>query len=202
MRGVRFAPGDDASLAPYREAVAELLLESSPEFYALLPFKHRKDVLDAIGEQLDQSASELGNTRVVWARDQVIGATSIVYGDVVRAKRLSLKLLLRRLEPQARAKALSTLPEFTQTVEPIAVDGVYVARLAISSHARGGGYGRSLLQEIIEESKGRRISLHVHRDNRAAIGLYESAGFERVSSDGYAIRLYTRKIDDEVSDGR
>lgn len=55
---------------------------------------------------------------------------------------------------------------------------------------RGRGLGRALLAELMDEATeaGRRLSIHVERENRA-LGLYERLGFSAVGEHGVYLRM-------------
>lgn len=190
-RVTRFAAAAEALTQSQRAQVAEVLLEAAPDFYGHLPFPDRDAVLDAIAEQLRAPGGELADTRVLLAGERVVAAFSPVTGDVKQAGRESLAMLLRRLAPRARAQALAGLSGYVDTLEPLEHDGIYIARFAVAPAARGHGYGRLLGAEMIGDGRAR-INLHVHRDNRAAIALYERLGLRRASMSDYAFVVYTR----------
>ncbi|MGL5818453.1 MAG: ribosomal protein S18-alanine N-acetyltransferase [Phycicoccus sp.] len=59
-----------------------------------------------------------------------------------------------------------------------------VMTVAVAPASRGLGLGRVLLDELVRRARGRGASsvmLEVRADNAAALGLYESAGFDVVS---------------------
>jgi ribosomal-protein-alanine N-acetyltransferase len=55
----------------------------------------------------------------------------------------------------------------------------WVATLAVLPEARGRGIGRALLQTCEARMHVARIKLNVRVSNQVAIGLYESAGYQR-----------------------
>lgn len=58
-------------------------------------------------------------------------------------------------------------------------------RLAVLPFARRRGVAGGLIEQLIEAARGRgaeRVLLEVAADNAAAIGLYESSGFETISA--------------------
>lgn len=63
------------------------------------------------------------------------------------------------------------------------LDEAELMLLAIAPSFRGQGFGRKLLDEVIEESKRRnilRIFLEMRSDNESALLLYEGAGFHPI----------------------
>ncbi len=66
----------------------------------------------------------------------------------------------------------------------VVADEFHLGNLAIASQMRGRGYGKKLLQNLLNEavSRGCRIcSLEVRASNQAAIGLYRSLGFCQIA---------------------
>lgn len=63
----------------------------------------------------------------------------------------------------------------------VVADEAHVMNLAVRPDARGAGVGSALLSHLLEaavDRGARRITLEVRPTNHAAVGLYESAGFE------------------------
>ena len=63
---------------------------------------------------------------------------------------------------------------------------VLLARVGVAPADRGRGFGRLLLRQVIEHARalgGSRLELNVYSDNRAAVRLYTSAGFEAQPQD-------------------
>jgi ribosomal protein S18 acetylase RimI-like enzyme len=77
------------------------------------------------------------------------------------------RLLVARWAEEIRIVDISILPEF-----------------------RGGGAGSALLGELLAEAEaaGKRLSIHVERENRA-LGLYERLGFRPVGEHGVHLRM-------------
>jgi ribosomal protein S18 acetylase RimI-like enzyme len=77
------------------------------------------------------------------------------------------RLLVARWAEEIRIVDISILPEF-----------------------RGGGAGSALLRELLAEAEaaGKRLSIHVERENRA-LGLYERLGFRPVGEHGVHLRM-------------
>jgi ribosomal-protein-alanine N-acetyltransferase len=65
---------------------------------------------------------------------------------------------------------LGRTPPYEYEVHTIGVDPAY----------QGRGIGRRLLDELLTFSDGGAVYLEVRTDNEAAIGLYESVGFEQI----------------------
>jgi ribosomal protein S18 acetylase RimI-like enzyme len=90
------------------------------------------------------------------------------------------------------------------TADVILVDGIPAGRLLVARwdreirivdisilpEHRGGGAGSGLLRELMAEAAaaGKRLSIHVERQNRA-LGLYERLGFRPVGEHGIHLRM-------------
>ena len=55
---------------------------------------------------------------------------------------------------------------------------VDITRLAVLERYRRKGLGRALLQAVLAHHKASQVMLHVKRDNREALELYKSEGFQ------------------------
>lgn len=67
-------------------------------------------------------------------------------------------------------------------VSPTRARGVFSLGMCVLPGSRGGGGGRALLAAIVDWAGSEdvhKLDLEVFSDNEAAMGLYESAGFER-----------------------
>lgn len=73
-----------------------------------------------------------------------------------------------------------------------------LANIAITGERRGRGYGRRLLEKVIEVARARGVHalyLEVRVSNAGAIALYESLGFTRV---GMRKKYYDRPVEDAL----
>lgn len=75
------------------------------------------------------------------------------------------------------------------------LDEGQIANVAVRADMRGRGYGRLLMQELLELAKSRgvkRITLEVKDSNERAVGLYRSLGF---TVEGIRRRYYANRYD-------
>jgi ribosomal protein S18 acetylase RimI-like enzyme len=72
-------------------------------------------------------------------------------------------------------------------------DEIRIMDIALLPEHRGKGIGSTLLSELIAEgaAAGRRVSIHVEREN-PALRLYERLGFRQVADKGVYVLLETR----------
>jgi N6-L-threonylcarbamoyladenine synthase len=80
----------------------------------------------------------------------------------------------------------------------LAPDAAHVMNLAVRADARGSGLGSALLAVLIDGVRERgatRVTLEVRENNRAAIGLYESAG---LLTSGVRPNYYSETVEDAL----
>ena len=80
----------------------------------------------------------------------------------------------------------------------IVADEVQLLHVAVDPDWRGQGYGRALLERLLEQARvneASRITLEVRRSNRAALRLYLSLGFQSV---GLRPRYYASDGEDAI----
>ena len=78
-------------------------------------------------------------------------------------------------------------------------DGIQLHNIAVLPRARRCGYGRALLDDMIEIARARGVKeawLEVRRSNLAAIGLYQRVGFEKA---GVRPRYYSDNDEDALT---
>ena len=79
-------------------------------------------------------------------------------------------------------------------------DTVYLGGFAVKASQKGKGFGKAMLDHIKNEASGqgiKRIELTVDLHNKAAINLYEKAGFEK---EGYIRKSYKLQSTGEYYD--
>lgn len=77
-------------------------------------------------------------------------------------------------------------------------DQADVMTIGVRSHARGRGYGRAILDTLLDwsrEAGAREIFLDVRPSNEGAIGLYESRGFVEI---GRRPRYFRNPVEEAV----
>ena len=113
--------------------------------------------------------------------DMLGGFIGIEGADLKRRRREDSMAFLQAASREQRpslARRMRTSRELFPPVEP---DEFYLSKMGVRYDARGNGLGRRLVQHFLAEgmaSEPRRFRLDVHAENRRAIRLYESVGFE------------------------
>lgn len=59
--------------------------------------------------------------------------------------------------------------------------GLLIAALETAPQERRKGYGRALLQAVIDRTEGTKLYSHVEKHNKASMALHESCGFRQES---------------------
>ncbi len=75
---------------------------------------------------------------------------------------------------------------------------VYITNVGVINSARGKGYGKALVNHLLEEMKSENavfVSLEVRVSNETAISLYKNAGFQEV---GYHKGFYQKPKEDAL----
>lgn len=104
--------------------------------------------------------------------------------ELKRSRKADAVAIFREVSAADRVSLMDRLSNSANLFLPVEDDEYYLSKMGLHSAFRGKGYGRLLLERYIEEGKARghvRYRLDVHRDNVAAIRLYQSFGF-RVAS--------------------
>src|SRR5437868_1359031 len=112
--------------------------------------------------------------------DRCVGGIAVLGGaDLSRGRLADLQALLKAAPD--RNPVLDRVRATRDWFLPVAADDSYVSKIAVVSSHRGRGLGWLLLREAFRRAaeRGHRgVRLDVAADNRAAISLYERAGFE------------------------
>ena len=107
-------------------------------------------------------------------------------GDTLSWPLTPAQLQALRDDPRNRAWTAWTTGSAVRRVghaELVRLDGErgLLARVAVAPGERGRGFGSALLGAMIEKARAfevRRLELNVYADNRSAVQLYRSAGFQ------------------------
>lgn len=162
-----------------KNTLVDLIQAAAPEFYGIVPLiAEQKRSL--ISGQVAQQYTELETIYVAREYNKIIGMASIVEVPRMQIGQLAaLKQIMRLIHRDARIDFQRILKLHADSVEPLQdTSGIYLPRLAVSYEARGRGVGSQIMRKIIEDYKGRTVSLHVEEQNTPIIKLHRSFGFE------------------------
>jgi len=132
--------------------------------------------------------------------DRLVGLYSAVAGSALRAIRLTSSMTLLRGPEATNPGTLERLRLAGRvSLKPDASD-LYLSRIGVVAHARGSGFGRTLLEHVVANAKDgglARIVLEVDPRATPAVRLYESMRFkslgEHAVTDSASGRQYIRR---------
>ena len=136
-----------------------------------IPGRDTHLIIEHLYSRLD-STSSFRNCRILESDGEAAGS---LHGYPVDAEAHDPE------DPLVRLDRLHLVTPFEELHPP--AGSYYVHSVALYPKHRGRGYGRRLMQEaesIARSSELEKVSLHVFEENRAAVNLYESLGYEVV----------------------
>lgn len=162
-----------------KNTLVDLIQAAAPEFYGIVPLVAEQK-RSLISGQVAQQYTELETIYVAREYNKIIGMASLVELPQMHIGQLSaLKQIVRLINRDASIDFQRILKLHADSVEPLQdTSGIYLPRLAVSYEARGRGVGSQIMRKIIEDYKGRTISLHVEEQNASVIRLYKRLSFE------------------------
>lgn len=127
----------------------------------------------------DSSEFALRNASLLIDGDRCVGGILVLGGaELSRGRLADMQALLRATHD--RDAVLDRVRASRNWFLPVGVDDLYVSKVAVAGSHRGRGLGRRLIHHASERAKDGGYSgvrLDVVATNRAAVGLYEAAGF-------------------------
>ncbi|NKB98255.1 MAG: GNAT family N-acetyltransferase [Pseudomonadales bacterium] len=136
-----------------------------------IPDRETHLIIEHIFSRLDATSS-FRNCRILESDGKVIGG---LHGHAVAASANDPgDALIRR-------DRLYLVAPFAELHAPS--DSYYISSVALYPENRGGGHGRRLMQDaenIARSMDLAKMSLHVFAENRGAVSLYESLGYEEI----------------------
>jgi ribosomal protein S18 acetylase RimI-like enzyme len=153
--------------------------DALPAFYDLIPGEPATR-LDLIAAQVSAPGTELANTWLIEDAEGPAAAFWLIPSEeVAKAQKASAVAFFRALDAAQRGPFLKASAEFGALSDPaIPENSSYLPRVSVDPARRGEGLGVYAVDRILEAAEGRATSLHVHRGNTPAIGLYRRCGFD------------------------
>ncbi len=187
---------DLAADSQIRVQIADAIVGADPLFFSTLR-RVGLDVRVALDSLLDDCASDISTGWVAVINDRIAGLVSFAHARDIKAKQLrSLSEYLRRIGDRQRFAA--AMRDFAARKQPTVDDSVYLLRIFIAEGQRGKGLSVDLMSMFIEAARAspsRCCSLHVHRDNSSARGLYEKLSFSFLAdADRFEYQAMVRKL--------
>lgn len=140
-----------------------------------------------IARWMSRPSSEIAVRRVLlWFEDErpVGGFIGMDGRTLASCRKADLMATVRMFSGEDRAACVRRLSSARAVFAPVGPDDFYLSKLGVLGEYRRRQHGRRLLQGFLStgEHEGySRFRLDVAADNKAAISLYESAGFDVVA---------------------
>lgn len=169
---------------PHNGAPAQMaeLVFASDRWFLERFFAPKQKTLEALARNLQEPNSDVGSGFVILAGNDILGICCCYPAEQMFVRQLaSLKNLMPCLKKEDGRKSLQA---FAGAMPKVPAESLYLAKIAVTSAARGKGVGKTLVRvlETHAVSLGlSSISLHVHKANDA-IGFYEILGFSEFES--------------------
>ena len=153
-----------------------------PEFAKLMYLSHKKyydlfsNPKESITKAISDDRSEESTCQAFFINDTLLGQACFYDSNEIKIRQLfSLKFLNQHTQIEN-----STLKVFAREVPSINKHSLYISRLSIQEESQKQGFAKQILDYI--ENKAQKLeysllSLHVDKDNSAAIKLYRKCGF-------------------------
>lgn len=175
-----------------RNTLAQFVISAAPAFYALIPMTGNT-MRSIVGAQIGLEGSELQEAAMALVDAEPAALVTWLPSEQLDVARRATSVgLMRQIDRSELTAFMSALTQYGQMVEPVHSSGMYLSRVAVSPNHRGLGLGRAAVQQVIDAAEGEDVSLHVASDNKGAIALYRSMGFEFLNSGDYKSRAMRR----------
>lgn len=166
------------ALDPDELAKAATWLHSmDSDYYSLFDLEHAK-IETKLVELLFAPESEFGTTLFARRAGGLVGFVAWFFAEELFARRVFvLKSLLAGVPNPLNVRA--KLQKFDGANRKVPSKTLYLSKIYVDFATRGTGLSAQLFERFLEQGRhlGRNLSLHVHRDNTAAISLYYRYGF-------------------------
>lgn len=178
-------------------SVVRLVYASLPQYYDLFALP-QEQLFGAIRADFDVAGSEVSAGKALII-DSVAGVYFALPSKSLRkAQLIGLKGLLAKVPQDRRSEVAGGISAFGRNVARIPFDSYYLSRFAVRPDLGGRGFAKKVLEEFLASGPPNvPASLHVHRNNRRAMRLYEKSGFRHVRDEhGATYRVMIRESGD------
>ncbi|MFC1782207.1 GNAT family N-acetyltransferase [Planctomycetota bacterium] len=182
---------DDPESKHYTSEILTGIHEAGNPYYDWF-FGGHDSAQKILGKWMARTTSEVSITRVkvLFDGDRPVGGLLCLSGaELLTCRKADMLALMKEMKPggtfnlEERFAAARTL---FPRVEP---DVLYLSKIWTNSNLRGEGRGREILREFLEMGRTtgfRLFQLDVSADNRRAIRLYQSYGFQIIKKSSLA----------------
>lgn len=182
---------------PARENMIAGLVDAwSPAYRQILS---RQMALKTVEHLLTVQSSEFfhENIKILEYDQEIIGATLFLdMQDIGKARQVNILNILGKIlkTPEEKNDFMANLDIYTNMFPKLlSTEGVYLSKFVIFDHHQSKGFGAALMENFKEyEIRDRDAYLEVHKENKAAIHIYEKNGFARINSDDKPYYLMKR----------
>ena len=154
------------------------------DYYSLFDLDNAR-IEDKLVELLFTPESEFGTSLFARKEGVLVGFVAWFLAQELFARRVFvLKSLLASVPNPLTVR--SRLAKFEGAHRQVPLETLYLSKIYVDFAMRGTGLSAQLLGEFLGKGRdlGRNLSLHVRRDNTAAIALYRRHGFS-INADSY-----------------
>ena len=192
--------GRDGNLAPV--CVLHLSGRERPQRYIpeVLPWIHDAgnpfydwfyggggETRHVLGEMMRRPSSEMwiGRVNLMTVQDEPVGGFIANPGqELSRCTTADVLALLKRAPASERAEAAERIKKALGVFPPVGADEYFLSSIGVRADCRRRGHGKRLVEAYLAQGRAagyRRFRLNVQAENRPAVHLYESFGFEVTS---------------------
>lgn len=159
--------------------LARLIYLALPDFYGALPGGD-DDRLGLIAAETVTQGTECENPWIAREGAEILGAIcAFPLSELKERQQQSMLGIMRGIDRAARKEFRDTMRDGGHSVQPFdQLSGLYIARISVAATRQGSGLGQRLFAALVAKTGEGPISLHVDRENAAAIRFYEKLGFE------------------------
>ena len=154
---------------------AHLIYMANQDFYQLFK-KTNNDIYKDIIVMIKDDRTEMFCTRSVFLDDRLIGIISFYDANEILPRQM---FGLSYLQSDSTVTN-KTIQDFSADLPDIDEKSMYLSRICITKEEQGKGYSTDLLkyyENISLENNYSCLSLHVHKNNKIALKIYEKYGF-------------------------